>query len=104
MANNNELLDLRNRIITDTKQLALAGQGDPQERLQVIMEMIKGGDSNPELFTAAYDLIAKISVDDDRLQESLNLLFEIDQALGKQEGQESQEGQSAQNSQEEATS
>ena len=88
MADTNELLDLRNRIITDTKQLALAGQGDPQERLQVIMEMIKGGDSNPELFTAAYDLIAKIPADDDRLQESLNLLFEIDQTIGQQEGQE----------------
>lgn len=90
MANTNELLDLRNKIITDTKQLALSGQGDPQERLQVIMEMIKGGDSNPELFTAAYDLIGKIPADDDRLQESLNLLFEVDQALGRQE-----EGQSA---------
>jgi hypothetical protein len=48
--------------------------------------MIKGGDSNPELFTAAYDLIAKIPADDDRLQESLNLLFEVDQALGREEG------------------
>ncbi|HSW92552.1 MAG TPA: hypothetical protein VLH14_01575 [Patescibacteria group bacterium] len=98
MADTNELLDLRNRIITDTKQLALAGQGDPQERLQVIMEMIKGGDSNPELFTAAYDLIAKIPADDDRLQESLNLLFEIDQTIGQQEGKESDDENQSQGS------
>ena len=90
MANNNELLTLRNQIVTDTKQLALSGQGDPAERLQVIMEVIKSRDSNPELFRAAYDLIGKMPSDDDRLQESLNLLFEIDQVIGQQENVDAQ--------------
>jgi len=91
-----QLLELRNRIVHSTQEIALKGTGSPVERLQVLMSIIHDGEASTEVLTRAFELAQSIEGDDDKLTSLLDLLYAIDVKLGEEEASsESQPAQDA---------
>jgi len=91
-----QLLELRNKIVHSTQEIALKGTGSPVERLQVLMSIIHDGDASTEVLTRAFELAQSIEGDDDKLTSLLDLLYAIDVKLGEEEASsESQPAQDA---------
>lgn len=77
-----QLLDLRNKIVQKTQQLAVAGQGAPADRLRVLLGLIQAGNANIEVLNKAYELSETIEGDDEKMSALLDVLYEIDARLG----------------------
>ena len=91
-----QLLELRNKIVHSTQEIALKGTGSPVERLQVLMSIIHDGEASTEVLTRAFELAQSIEGDDDKLTSLLDLLYAIDVKLGEEEASsESQPAQDA---------
>jgi len=91
-----QLLELRNKIVHSTQEIALKGTGSPVERLQVLMSIIHDGEASTEVLTRAFELAQSIEGDDDKLTSLLDLLYAIDVKLGEEEvSSESQPAQDA---------
>ncbi len=73
-----QLLELRNKIVQSTRELALKGEGAAADRLQVLMGLVRDGDADLETLTRAYELIQSIQGDDNKLTALLDLLYEVD--------------------------
>lgn len=81
--NKDELLKLREQIINNTRQLALDNEdADPVARLEVLMGLIRSGDTSAEVMHRAYEVAAKLSEDSSKLDAFLDLVYEIDVQLG----------------------
>ncbi len=81
----NALLELRGQIVAQTKKLALEGTGAPESRLQVLMEVIRSGDSTADTYKSAYEIMQQLPSDDDKMNGMLDLLFEIDKDIAVEE-------------------
>lgn len=90
MEEKNELLELRAQIVAQTKKVALEGSGSPEARLQVLMEVIRAGESTVDTYKATYDISQQLSGDDDKMNAMLDLLFEIDKDLAVEESKDQQ--------------
>lgn len=82
----NLLLTLRKQVVQSAQQLALNGAGTPESRFLVLLELIRSHDASKEVYDRAYELAKSQGDDDAKLSGLLDLLFEIDQAIGD-EGQ-----------------
>lgn len=80
-----QLLELRNKIVHSTQEIALKGSGSPVDRLQVLMSLIHDGNANIEVMTRAFELAQSMEGDDDKLTSLLDLLYAIDVKLGDNE-------------------
>lgn len=77
----NELLELRSQIVAITQQLALSGTGSPETRLQILLEIIRSGESTTETYKSAFEIMQQLTNDDEKMNSMLDLLFEIDKDL-----------------------
>lgn len=78
-----QLLELRSKIVQSAQTLALKGSGEPEERLQVLLNLVRSGDANLEMLTKVYELSQTIGNDDDRLSVLLDVLYEVDAKLSQ---------------------
>ena len=93
---NDQLLELRNKIVQSAQQVALHGEGSEAERLQLLLGIIRGGDATIEVLTKAYELSQSIEGDEDKLSTLLYLLYEVDIKLGESESKPAIESHSDQ--------
>lgn len=77
----NQLLELRNKIVEKTQQLAVNGQGSPADRLLILLDIIKSGGANAQVLNAAYELAGTIEGDDEKLTALLDILYQVDAQL-----------------------
>ena len=75
---NNNILDLRQRVVDRAKELALHGNGSPQDRLQILMGLARSGRADYDVLSAAFELSNNLPSDDDKLSALLDILYEID--------------------------
>ncbi len=81
-----ELLKLREDIVAHARTLALEGGASPAERLDVIMGLVRSGDSSMELLNKAYEAAKELPEDADKLNAMLDIVYEIDSDLANNEG------------------
>ena len=92
-----QLLELRSKIVESAQQLALNGQGTAEDRLQVLLNVIRSGDASLEVLSRAYELANGIENDDDKLTALLDVLYEVDADLAKSEQSDAPVEQQADN-------
>lgn len=80
-----QLLELRNKIIQSTQEIAMRGEGSPAERLQVLLGVVRDGDASIEILTKAYELAQSTGSDDDKLTALLDVLYEVDAKLSAED-------------------
>lgn len=80
-----QLLELRNKILQTTQEIALRGEGDPAERMQILLSIVRAGNANLEVLTRVYELSQSIEDDSDRLSALLDVLYEVDAKLSQQD-------------------
>ncbi len=78
---NNELLELRAKVVDQMQKLALGSSGDAETRLQLLMEMARAGKATTEVYHAVYEIVSQIPNDDDKMNAMLDLLYELDRAV-----------------------
>lgn len=83
--NKEELLEFRQKIVGSVRQLALEDDTDPANKLQVLMGLIRSGDSSREALTAAYEAAQQLPEVTEKLDMLLELVYEIDAQLGGDE-------------------
>ena len=79
--NKEELLQLRQQIVDQTKRLALESDANPEEKLQVLMGLVKSGDASTEVMHKAYETAQQLPQDADKMDAFLDLIYEIDARL-----------------------
>lgn len=72
-----QLLSLRAKIVESALPLILDGNGAPEERFDFLLNIIRAGSANGELFTKAYELAMSIEQPDQKLPALLGLLEEV---------------------------
>jgi len=83
--NKDELLQLREQIVGKTRQLALDDDStDPVSRLEVLMGLIRSGDTSKEVMQQASEIAEQLP-EDGRLDAYLDLIYEIDARLGDEQ-------------------
>lgn len=78
-----KLLELRSKIVEKTQQLAVNGQGSPEDRLQVLFNIIQSGGASLEVLSSAYELIESLNSDDEKLTALLDVLYEVDARISE---------------------
>lgn len=79
--NQEELLQLRQKIVDQIKVLAMEGDAQPSDKLQVLMGLIRSGDSSPDVMVKAYEISQQLDGDPLKLDAMLDLIYEIDARL-----------------------
>ena len=72
-----QLLNLRAKIVDSALDLILKGTGEPSERFTFLLSIIRTGRSDKALLTKAYELASSIEDEDTRLSALLDLLDEV---------------------------
>ena len=80
----NQLLELREKIVQRTQQLALTSEAPAVDRLQVLLGIVRSGGANSEILSKAYELTESIETDEAKLSALLDLLYEIDEQLSNE--------------------
>lgn len=80
-----QLLDLRAKIVQSTQRLVLTTDGPAEERLQVLMNIIRDGEPTIEVLSKAFELSEQLETDEDKLATLLELQYEVDSRLGSLE-------------------
>lgn len=78
-----QLLELRNKIMQSTQEIALRGDGSPMERFQVLMNLVRGGNVSFDVLAKTYELAQSVEGDDEKLSALLDILYEVDAKLGE---------------------
>lgn len=76
-----ELLELRKKIIEGARELAMSGDIAAETRLNVLLELSKDGGDPAAALNQAYDAAQIVGSDDDKLNAFLDILYEIDTHL-----------------------
>jgi len=84
--NRDELLKIRAEIATSARQVALEGDVDPANKLEVLMSLIVSGDSSAEVLYRAYDAAKSLPNDVDKLPALLDIMYEVDRMISDQSG------------------
>ena len=85
-----QLLELRSKIIKSTQELALRGAGTVAERLRILLSSIAQGGADLEVLSRAFELTQELEDDDERLSALLDVLYEVDEKIATTSGAESQ--------------
>lgn len=86
------LLRLREEIMASAQQLATNDAGDPADRLQLLMQVVRGGGASPEILRKTYDLTSELPDGSEKMSNFMELLDETDiylsNTLGATENQQ----------------
>lgn len=80
-----ELIEFRQKVVEQARQLALEGDADPASKLQLLMALIRSGDFSREALNAAYEVVQQLPEATDKLDILLELMYEVDAQLGADE-------------------
>ncbi len=80
----NSLQQLRTQIVHKAQDLALNGQVDTDDKVALLMNLVRTGSATEEVIRAAFQAIEELADDDTKLTSYLDLLFEVDQMIAKQ--------------------
>lgn len=81
--NREELLELRNQIVAQTKVVAMEGSGPAEDRLPIVLELARGGDAG--LLRKAFELANSIGDEVEKLNALLDIIAVIDENLAVDE-------------------
>lgn len=79
----NSLQQLRTEIINRAQALALDGQVNDDDKLAVLMNLIRTGIASDQVIRGAFDAIDRIPDDDTKLSNYFELLYEVDQMIAR---------------------
>lgn len=85
--NKEELLEFRQKVVGSVRQLALEDDTDPANKLQVLMGLIRSGDSSREAMNAVFEAAQQLPDATEKLDTLLDLIYEIDTQLGSEDGE-----------------
>ena len=85
-----QLLELRRKIVQTAQDIALHGEGTPEERLQVLLDVVRSGDASIDVLTKVYELSGEIESDDEKLTALLDLLYEVDVKISQENAPQSE--------------
>lgn len=88
--NRDELLKIRAEIANSARQIALEGDVEPADKLEILMSLIASGDSSAEVLHRVYDTAKLLPDDTDRLSALLDIMYEVDKMLSSQPGDDSE--------------
>lgn len=74
----NELLSLRERILSDIVPLVLESSSSGADRFSLLMRIIQAGNAGGDVYRQAYQCAKEIENKDDQLDALLSLLEEVD--------------------------
>ena len=80
-----QLIELRNKILQSTQEIALRGEGSEAERLQILLSIVRSGNASIEVLTRAYELVQSSENDDDKLSVLLDVLYEVDAKIAAED-------------------
>lgn len=78
---NQDLSDLRTKIVDSVQELALKNEGDPLARTQVMLEMMRADTASSEVYIKAYEVAQQIEDANERMDVMLDIIFEIDRKV-----------------------
>jgi hypothetical protein len=101
-----ELLKLREEIASHVRGLALAtnDDGNSEAKLEVLMNLIRSGDSSKDLLYGAFETAQKLPEGSSKLNALLDLMYEIDAELAADEFNANIESSDSANEQPQETS
>lgn len=101
-----ELLKLREEIAGHVRGLALAtdDDGNPEAKLEILMNIIRSGDSSRDLLYGAFETAQKLPENSSKLNALLDLMYEIDAELAADEFNTNVESANSANEQPQDTS
>lgn len=73
-----QLNDLRTKIIADVKPLTLQDMPDGKPGFDMLMQLIRFGDASADVYNKAYDIAKALDDPKERLSSLMTLLNEID--------------------------
>lgn len=77
------LVKLREQIAHSAQELALNGSGSPEERVSVLMGVIRSTDPDQSVYNQTYEVINQTSDNDLRLRYLLDFLYELDEKISE---------------------
>ena len=75
------LVSLRKQIVNQMQQMAFDGDGEPNARLQIMLEMMRSDSATTDMFPKAYEVAQQIEDSDEKMNAMLDLIFEIDRRV-----------------------
>ena len=79
----NSLQQLRTEIIDRAQALALDGQVNDDDKLAILMNLIRTGVASDRVIREAFASIDRIPDDDTKLSNYFELLYEVDQMIAR---------------------
>lgn len=79
----NSLQQLRTEIINRAQNLALDGQVNSDDKLAILMNLIRTGVTSDRVVRSAFDIIDQLADDEVKLNTYLDLLYEVDQMIAR---------------------
>lgn len=79
----NSLQQIRTEIINRAQTLALDGQVNDEDKLAVLMNLIRTGVASDQVVRSAFDAIEQLPDDDTKLNTYFDLLYEVDQMIAR---------------------
>ena len=79
----NSLQKLRAQIIERAQALALSGQVNEDDKLAILMNLVRTGAASDEVVKGAFDAIDHLPDDDVKLETYFDLLYEVDQLIAR---------------------
>lgn len=79
----NSLQKLRAQIIDRAQALALSGQVNEDDKLAILMNLVRTGAASDEVVRGAFDAIDRLPDDDVKLETYFDLLYEVDQLIAR---------------------
>ena len=73
-----ELLDLRKRILGDVMPLVVDSAGSAPDRFELLLRIIQSGDANVELYGKAYEAARAIDSNEEKIDALMALVDQID--------------------------
>lgn len=87
MLDQQQLQELRKKVVASLERIALESSSPSPERIQALLQIIRTGGASNAIFNKSYELIEQSQDDDDKLGLLLDLLFEIDAEGATRDGQ-----------------
>jgi len=76
--NKDQLIQLREKILNDVTPLVIENAQDGLDRFELLIRVIRAGNSSSELYSRTYESAKSIENVSDRLEALLTLLDEVD--------------------------
>lgn len=77
------LIELRKQIAQNAQELALNGAGSVEERVSVLMGIIRASEPDRAVYARVYEMIRQVDDNDAQMGYLLDLLYEIDAKISE---------------------